>query len=321
MNTQPEVGVYLCDADNIHIWNNKFKNLASAIVITSYGTTTVRDVYIYCNLITDAGVITSNVWGYGSGIQFGGLTTGVVRNIHMINNTMSGNPGNRQTMVGIWMPTVTDGIGKMIVVRNNIIKGFQYASIMSAGPQPRMDSVFIENNIFYENATLGTGYAPDNLPYYTNVPLPIYNVQQNNIVGNPLFISTTDYHLQGTSPAKGKGIYTLWISVYHDNDNYLNPPNIGAYNGYLVIPPDPINNDELLIYPVPSTDNITIMVKNPNFHPVKLQILDYLGRIIIEERMTSDEIQHLPIDLKSGFYFIRVVNSNQDAITEKIVVK
>jgi len=323
LNTLPEVGIYLCDADNIHIWNNKFKNLASAIVLTSYGTTIMKDVYIYCNLVTDLGVISSNVWGYGSGIQFGGLTSGIVRNIHLINNTMSANPGNRQTMIGIWMPTITDGIGKKIVIRNNIIRGFQYASILAAGPQPRMDSVFIENNIFYENAILGEGYATNNLPYYTNVPLPIYNIQQNNMVVNPLFVSSTDYHIQGTSPGRGTGIYTLWILVYHDGDNYHAPPNIGAYNGYMTpLVDNPVaNKDELLIYPIPASDNISIIVKDPNFNPTQLQILDYVGRIVMEETMTGNEILHLPIDLKPGFYVVKVVNAQQKIIIQKIIIQ
>jgi hypothetical protein len=320
LGANPEVGVYLCDVDDVHIWNNKFKNLATAIVIVAYGTTIVRDVYIYCNLMINAGVSPPEIWGYGSGIQFCGLTSGIVRNINILNNTIVGNPGNRQTMIGVWLPTVGDG--KLIVVRNNIIQGFQYASIFAAGPEQRMDSVFIENNILFENAILGDGFAPDNQPYFTNVPQPPYKVQQNNIMSNPLFIGSGDYHLQSNSPGVGGGYYMPFITMYHDGDYYTSPPNIGAYNGYMTIVVDPSTiKDEMLIYPIPADDNISIMIKNPNFRPVKLQILNYSGRIMVDEKMDTDEILHLPIDLAPGLYVVRAINKKQEMIVQKIIVK
>jgi len=319
ISLEPEVGIYLCDVDNIRIWNNKFKNLATFIEVSAYGITKVKDVYIYCNLMTTAGISDITTWGYGSGIRFGGLTTGTVRNINVMNNTIVGNPGNRYTMIGIWLPTLGDGT--IINIVNNIIHGFQYASIFAAGPDPRMDSVYIENNILFMNAITGRSYAPNNLPYFTNVPLPLILVQQNNIEEDPLFIGNNDFHLQNTSPGVSAGLYIPWIEFYHDDDTYFGTPNIGAYNGYPTIIIDPVVEDELIIYPIPATDNISIMIKDPKFQPNRLDIYDYNGKILISQKIDTDFISHLPINLKTGFYILKITNSRQNILIGKIIVK
>ncbi len=46
---------------------------------------------------------------------------------------------------------------------------------------------------------------------------------------NPLFVSATDYHVQGGSPAIGAGVAIPGITTDFEGNAYTNPPNIGCY--------------------------------------------------------------------------------------------
>jgi hypothetical protein len=54
---------------------------------------------------------------------------------------------------------------------------------------------------------------------------------QKNLTGNPLFISSTDFHLQASSPAIGKGQSITGLTTDYDGNTLNDPPSIGAYEG------------------------------------------------------------------------------------------
>ena len=76
--------------------------------------------------------------------------------------------------------------------------------------------ISIENNIFYNNGN-------SNAPIYSGSA-----TVQNNIVGNPLFVSSSDFHLQSSSPAINKGLNVGLTSDYAGN-SISGTPDIGAY--------------------------------------------------------------------------------------------
>jgi len=342
MNVDPETGIYVCDVDNLYIRNNYFKNLAMQIEVESYGNTSVKNVYIYNNIMYNVGVTSGDF--YGSGIRFSGLTSAPATNINIINNTLVANPENRVTMIGIWMPTIGDA--RNIIIRNNIIQGFKYASIFAAGGKSTdsliisdpvkyagiittpviFDSVFVENNILYQNAIPGFTWAIDNLPYYTNIDLPLHNIQQNNIQKDPMFISATDFHLKNQSPGIGQGIPTSWITKDFEDFDIFTPPNIGAYGGSIrtIIPPTKNLKNEILVYPNPTVDHISMMFKDSSIIPTSVQVYDFAGKLMIDKKINSIDgsngTYNLSFDLSSGIYIIRVMNKNIIMFTTKIIV-
>ena len=49
------------------------------------------------------------------------------------------------------------------------------------------------------------------------------------MTGNPLFVSSGDYHLQAGSPAIGKGLSITGLTTDYAGNAVKNPPSIGAY--------------------------------------------------------------------------------------------
>jgi hypothetical protein len=102
-------------------------------------------------------------------------------------------------MWGIMIPPM---VSTNIKIRNNIVVGFDYAGVFgynNGDPDITCDILSIENNCFYGNGN-------SNLPRYGNGYTPTNNTTQNNIIADPLFKSSTDFHLQSTSPCRDAGI-------------------------------------------------------------------------------------------------------------------
>jgi uncharacterized repeat protein (TIGR02059 family) len=55
----------------------------------------------------------------------------------------------------------------------------------------------------------------------------------NNQKLDPLFVSSTDFHLQAGSPAIEKGLYIQGLTIDYEGKTINNPPNIGAFESGL----------------------------------------------------------------------------------------
>ena len=212
--------------NNIYIFNNHIKNVGVGITLNSYDQTSSTiisqdHVYIYYNLFENIGP-SESVSSKGWGIQ---VADGVYNNYqywYIENNVFASKTSGGTTMYAIGVPGgYANDVVSNIFIRNNIIQNFNYAAINSNGGTA--STVSIENNIFYNNgnsnAVRGTtsGWTS-----YTN---------QNNYPGiNPLFTSSTDFHLNLGSPAIDKGIN---VGLNSDYEGAPVPqgafPDIGAY--------------------------------------------------------------------------------------------
>jgi hypothetical protein len=77
----------------------------------------------------------------------------------------------------------------------------------------------VERNLFYNNGSNTVGFNS----------ISANNYSEDNRVGNPGFISTTNYHLSSvSSPAYHMGLY-VGLSTDKDGYPWNNPPSIGAY--------------------------------------------------------------------------------------------
>jgi len=127
-------------------------------------------------------------------------------------------------------------------------------------------SVKIKNNIFYTNSTNDAGGvelfvrsgqsasaidADYNLYYRINNDLRVVEKESTGkyymntfpslrtalgwekhspAPGDPLFLSSTDYHVQAGSPSIGAGLAIPKVATDYDGKPFANPPNIGCYS-------------------------------------------------------------------------------------------
>ena len=207
-------------ASDVIIERNLIQNVAEGIFFQQANAVhTVENITIRSNIFKNIG---ANVNSTGWGVYFSKEDyNDIVRNINIWNNVFTAQTGSYSTMYGIGLPDI--GTATNVSVRNNIIQGFDNSPVYASGTgSTSIKTLSIENNIFYEN---GNG----NAPRYANGMAPSGNTTQNNIIGNPLFVSTSDFHLQAGSPAIGKGIYTSGSTTDFNGTAFKNPPSIGAY--------------------------------------------------------------------------------------------
>jgi uncharacterized repeat protein (TIGR02059 family) len=218
--------------ENIIIERNQIKNVASGIFIDQFGSArTVANININSNIFNNIGVSSAGDDSKGWGIIFTDedYKNHTVNNVSICNNVIIGQSGSRSTMWGINLPHI--GTATNIIVRNNIIRDFDYAPVYAYTQTGRetINTLSIENNIFYLNGN-------SNTPRYSGIT-PTNNTTRNNLTSNPLFLSATDFHLQSGSPAIGKGLKITGVTNDLDGNLFGDPPSIGAYEFYVLAIP------------------------------------------------------------------------------------
>lgn len=177
----------------------------------------------------------NNIWMYGTAY---GLELYNVTNATVYNNTFYNfNPNGSSLGYRVQLDISHGSTG--IVIKNNIFYNsvsydvlHSQPAIYLEGDQPRAN-VTIDYNLFYEVDTR-VGMIDLAGTYYTNSNWSSmksstgWQSHEPGIV-NPLFVSTTDLHLQPGSPAIGAGIAIPEIVTDYEGNPYTNPPNIGCY--------------------------------------------------------------------------------------------
>jgi hypothetical protein len=204
--------------EDMQIYGNYFKNVPNAIEYNmivntgeGYSSFDVKNISIHHNVLENVGMTDlSNypIWieGYGSNSNI------TVDNFYIYNNSIQGVDNSNKALTGIhW-----DVAGKFsnIFIQNNIIANCRNAAI-TFHPNlsgATLSNVTVSNNLYYNN---GSNAAAFNMTI-TN------KAESNNITDNPLFVSSSDYHLQSGSPAIDKGINVG--TIYNGS-----APDIGAF--------------------------------------------------------------------------------------------
>ena len=169
--------------------NNVFKNLKTGVYMTfgdipgsSTDNVTIRNNTFINNYLP---------------ISIGGASyTPVLANTFIYNNTFySTTVGD----VAIDIINQTQASISNMNIKNNIIQGFVNSPIRCySNGSGSINGIYIQNNDLYLNGN-------NNLPRYINIT-PSNTTTLGNISSNPLFVSTTDFHLQAGSPCIDKGI-------------------------------------------------------------------------------------------------------------------
>jgi len=163
----------------------------------------------------------------------------------------------------------TDEIIENNVIANNIFynngaSNSYYQITVYNSSTKIIDNEFKYNLFYYSGQTARISYRGSNLTVAQFNTADSYgDVISNNIVGDPVFESTTDFHIGLTSAAKGAG--TTVISYYdYDGEIWATPPSIGAYeyvSGYIPPdPPQPVNKGLIRIGPVLGSYNGQLVI-------------------------------------------------------------
>jgi hypothetical protein len=201
------------NAVDTYVYNNEFKYLSCCILLNGNNSQNQVNTNIYYNIFHHIGNSSGTVskgWGVraeapGGNISFNGY--------YIYNNVISADPGSGTKMYGITTP-YSLGTATNIAFRNNIIQNFNRAAI---GVDPCTNAAFT-NNIYYN---CGASY------YGSTSGITL----TNNRVINPMFVSSSDFHLQAGSPAINAGILIASSPATADLAGLPigSPPEIGAY--------------------------------------------------------------------------------------------
>lgn len=218
---QAEKGEY----EYVYFYNNHIKGYAYGIMFstsTSYNNT-LEHIYVYNNLLENIGytdyqftyaisVILENNGGYSVTLD----------DIRVVNNTITGGSGYNYNGIR-W---VANGTATNVTIGNNIIYGFDHYPIyfsIQSGESASITNMAVTYNCLNNNYTNSI---------YVNAGISQTNVNTStgNTTHNPTFISSTDFHLQESSPIIGLGSAAIQLSsTDYDDVAWETPPSIGAY--------------------------------------------------------------------------------------------
>lgn len=132
----------------------------------------------------------------------------------------------------------------------------------------------------------------------------------------------------------------VWIHIYHV-DGLTGAPipttpvnllgvNKVSYSSYYLIPRDPsdistgiedyIKEEEILVYPNPVSDNLTVSIKNDNFKVTAMAIYDNNGKLVMTKSVNDNNFEITTNNLAAGQYFLRLSDKNK-GVTTKFIKK
>lgn len=231
---------------NVKIYNNYFKNQAKAVQLDAIADITAKtlisgqvhyeQIYIYYNLFENIGNTTNSTPAINIKPEWGGGVDATIHiaNIYIDNNTIISGSTYKGSS-GVLLETCSDMTS--IYVRNNIIQGFNSSAILYSynTGTPSGSTHYIQDNIAYGNGGNNVGFSSVTVSGINYTPSGgIYSTS------NPIFVLSSDFHLQATSPAINHGIHITTPVITTDYDGVTvntNTPEIGAYEyvgGYVL---------------------------------------------------------------------------------------
>ena len=218
-------GIYIEEsAESILIERNDIRNVGIGVYYPLAAKddgsgSSLSDINIRYNLFENIGTEDSysEYDGWGTYMSSQPPTSNyVIKNYNVYNNVFIAHSGVNVPEWGIQIPDI--GTVSNVNIRNNIIQGFKNEPIYGS---VSVNGLSIENNIFYNNKN-------SNNPIYTGSA-----TVQNNYLSNPIFISSTNFHLNTGSPAIDKGISISGLTSDYDGNSVPYPAggatDIGAY--------------------------------------------------------------------------------------------
>jgi len=203
-----EMGIdFEIGAEAAIVENNIFNNLQQAIIIQAEvwppiagweSVNIIENDTIRNNLFSSIGGSNQaciNVLGGSSSDTF------TLKKLSIYNNTLKTytQAGGGAPYVGVYI-NLTDAIGHIqsVAVQNNIFWGFPDSYFFANQTVATWDTLILRNNLRYQNGNSDSAKITGNAP--------TVKLASNSKIGNPLFVSTSDFNLQSGSPARNSGI-------------------------------------------------------------------------------------------------------------------
>lgn len=94
-----------------------------------------------------------------------------------------------------------------------------------------------------------------------------------------------------------------------------------AYEIYTIAANDTVTDILLIAFPNPTTENVTLLIKNYNHDTLLYQLFDIEGKLLIGEVISSQQTLINMNSLPAAVYFVNVVNKGQQIIKSFKIIK
>jgi hypothetical protein len=222
-----------CNVNDVWITRNHFLQTPCPISI-EIGTNDIgpyNRIYVYYNIFEDIGY-TNNAWAGCLYIKSYGANA-VYNDIRFQQNVVMGGPvGKPVAGILFYLSGTVNGLN----ITNNIILNSYTAWLHTSSNATKgtINNLVVRNNILYGNANANA------VSDATNMIAAGTYVNSGNIIDDPGFISSTNFHLSGTSPASPCIDAGYDLNLVYDYDGIgVDPdtPCIGAYEYIGTSPP------------------------------------------------------------------------------------
>jgi hypothetical protein len=201
------ISVWALNAQDIEIYDNNFNSALyllnlQASVLGQYSP--LVPVYDGISFYRNMAYISYNSNYFYGAIKVSTDGASQISNVDIYNNTLV---TDNVINMGGGVELTSGGVLNNINIKNNIMAYFKNQGTMRINNTGAINGLHIENNLSYNlnNANVMPYFPASNTGTLTNYTylnnIPISNTTQQN----PLFISSTDFHLQSNSPAINKG--------------------------------------------------------------------------------------------------------------------
>jgi uncharacterized repeat protein (TIGR02059 family) len=213
------------DVEDVWIYRNHFVNWPNAINATNGGnqpTQILNRIYVAYNIF-DYGTWTYNDL-YQNIFRLRAVSgKGNFNGFYIYNNVIKGPTDANTTAIKLQIESGTTITN--INIKNNIIINNANGTWLNVENSGSISNLYVDHNILYNNTN-------NNDPVFTGNSVSNYEFLNNQKL-DPLFVSSTDFHLQAGSPAIEKGLYIQGLTIDYEGKTINNPPNIGAFESGL----------------------------------------------------------------------------------------
>ena len=197
------------------------------------------------------------------------------------------------------------------------VTGKGFAELLHSYDVPEINITHPNNGIFNssENITWTINNSDDGNPLLYDVSYSIDNKQtfKDIVVG----INETSFQWNSPDIQTGEDIW-FKITAYSIDKTLINNV-VSTSSSSFVLPVEKFENNNIVLYPNPSNDILTINF-NQNIPLIKYQIIDSNGRILSDKEVKNKDI--LKIDIKkfnTGLYFLKTWHNNKSMFAKFIV--
>jgi hypothetical protein len=84
---------------------------------------------------------------------------------------------------------------------------------------------------------------------------------------------------------------------------------------------DPAGPEKISVYPNPAKDYLFINIQNPEASVKRtIFIYDFSGKLCMKKELDTDASHKMPIDLRPGFYLLRIEKGSETSLVQKLIV-